>query len=398
MKRIAIGLMCSLIGVLLMTSCSKDEDEVVKSSEVALLSFSIRDLRTGSNTVISGGSVPFTIDQTDRTVYNKDSIMFGANITRVLVNVTADGDVCYLNAAGELCSIGDSIDFTNPVTFRVISSDGRFARDYTVRINVHQVNIKETSWLRQGSTGFPNLAEQKAFVKDNRLCVIGVDDDGAYHTASATLDNYTVWASTACSGIAGDGISVLLIDDNFYLKTDAGLYSSEDATTWASVDDAVKIDALPGGGIGHGIAWFCQPLKTNEHIMRTIFIASPEANGTYAQVWTKLSTEEEWVAIVPQGDKLYGCPNLKNLTVIQYAGNMYAFGGERVGDGKVKLATFESRDNGLTWKQNDAAFKLPQEYRDEADCSFSAATDGKFVWMMWNNGEVWRGRWNGLVN
>ena len=395
MKRIAAGLIFPLIGALLMTSCKKD-DEVVKSSEVALLSFSIKGLRTGANTVISGSSVLFSIDQTQHIVYNSDSIMFGADITRVLVSVSADGNVCYLNSAGNLCSIEDSIDFTNPVTFRVISYDEQFTRDYTAKINVHRVDTKKTAWRQQEGVGFLALTEQKSFVKGNRLYVIGIDADGVYRTCSATLGNSFDWTTTECTGIEGAGLSVLFMDNKFYLNTNAGLYCSDDAITWAAVTDETSVDALPESGIGRDVAWFCQPLKTNPDIKRSIFIAAAEETDAYAQVWTKLSTEEEWGRVVPQTDNVYGCPNLKSLAVIQYAGNMYALGGARDGAGKVKLATFESRDNGLTWKQNDTTFNLPQEERDENDCSFSAATDGEYVWLVWSNGKVWRGRWNGL--
>ena len=411
MKRIAISLICPLVGALLMTSCLGSDDEVVSSSDVALLSFSIKDLKTvhtiqkenGEDstytTVLSGSAVPFTIDQTQHLVYNKDSLIYGTNITRVLVNVTADGGVVYRKPNGEFGPVEDSIDFTNPVEFRVTSYDEQFVRYYTANINVHQVDPKKSSWIQLKDTNFPALNEQKAFVKGNSLYVIGVDAYGKYRTASTTLDNYTVWETIQCDGIEGTGLSVLLIGETFYLKTDAALYCSEDALAWTAVNDVPEVDALPGGGIDCGIAWFSEPLKTNEDIKRTIFVAAPETFDTCAQVWTKLSTESKWVEIEPKGDNIFGCPNLKDLAVIQYAGKMYAFGGVSLGNRKVELeafsACYESRDNGLTWKVNEEALSLPEEFkgRDEA---FSTATDGEYVWVMWSTGEVWRGRWNGL--
>ena len=111
-------------------------------------------------------------------------------------------------------------------------------------------------------------------------------------------------------------------------------------------------------------------------------------SDVYAQVWTKLSTEDSWVEIEPQGTNVYGCPNLGNLVVVQYAGNMYAFGsGSKV--------CYESRDNGVTWKENVVALSLPEAFEERTGV-FSATTDGEYVWVMWSNGEVWRGRWNGL--
>lgn len=413
MKRIAFRFMCPLIGALLMTSCLADETVIEPSSTVALLSFSIQDLKTvhtiqkedGTDstytTVMNGRSVKFTIDQANRRVYNVDSIAYGTNVSRVLVNVTADGAVNYVKADETLGSVEDSIDFNTPVTFRVTSYDGQFKRDYMVSVNTHQVDPKKTSWKQFENTNFPAFVEQKAFVKGDTLYVIGRDADGIVSVASTATTNGSEWATTTCSGIEGAGLSALLVVDTFYLKTDARLYRSSDATEWSIVEDETKVSILPTDtvDISRGVALFRHPLRTNPDIMRTIFVATPEvAADTCAQVWTKLDTEK-WVEIGSSGNNVYGCPNLENLAVIEYADRMYAFGGQGLGNRKIKLEAFsncyESRDHGVTWKKNEETFSLPEAFegRNEA---FSTATDGEYVWVMWSNGEVWRGRWNGV--
>lgn len=411
-KRIATWLVCPLIGALLMTSCLGSDETTELSSKVALLSFSVGDLKTthtikkddGTDstytTKISGSSIEFTIDQVKHLVYNIDSLAYNTNVTRVLVKVTADGGICYLKPDGEAASVEDSIDFTNPVTFCVTSYDGQFRRNYVVSLNVHQVDPEKTAWQKVEDPKLPALDKQRVFVKDDCLYMVGADADGAFYTASAALTDYTNWTTTECAGIEGEWIAALLVNETFYLKTSAGIYSSEDAITWTAAGDDAEVNALPGGGMERGVAWFCQPLKTNKDIMRTTFVNTSEAADTCAQVWIKLSTEESWVEVEPKGTNIYGCPNLENLAVIHYADKMYAFGGKSMGDNrKVPLeafsACYESRDNGITWKVNDTAFSLPEEFkgRDEA---FTATTDGEYVWVMWSNGEMWRGRWNGI--
>ena len=77
---------------------------------------------------------------------------------------------------------------------------------------------------------------------------------------------------------------------------------------------------------------------------------------------------------------------------------MYAFGGQSVGLREVPLeafeACYESRDNGVTWRVRDEAFKLSEEFvgRDE---HFSTVVDDKDrVWILWSqSGEVWRASW-----
>jgi hypothetical protein len=115
-------------------------------------------------------------------------------------------------------------------------------------------------------------------------------------------------------------------------------------------------------------------------------------------VWSKLSTEEQWTEVVPVGNNVYGCPNLKNLAVISYRDRLYAFGGESIGQRRAPLkafgACYESRDNGITWREYDDAFKLAKDFvgRDE---DFTTVVDSQNrVWMIWaQSGEVWRGLW-----
>ena len=447
MKRIALRLVCPLISALLMTACLGDAVVTASSSTVSLLSFEIKDLKTthtiqkadGTDstytTVLTGSTVKFTIDHANRCVYNTDSIAYGTDVARVLVSVTADGYVYYLKENGDAASIEDSIDFRSPVTFQVKSYDEQFVRNYTVSVNVHQVDPKKTAWRQVADTNFPAnwLVEHKSFIKDDRLIVWGKDAEGAYHTASAALADVSVWEVASCIGLEGtaDAVSAMLVSDAFYMTTNAGLYRSTDAIAWTLVDPSMAslillavedsiawgvgtdgfvsssdmtvwnaVGQQPAKAIGCGVASFSHSLRTNDKIKRTIFVALPEAADTCAQVWSKLSTEKDWVQVEPKGDNIYGCPNLKNLAVISYAGNMYAFGGESVGNRKVKLAPFstcyESRDNGVTWKENEGSFSLPKEIKGRFEDSFSAVTDGEYVWMVWSSGEVWRGRWNGL--
>lgn len=452
MKKIVKSLLFPLIGALFMTSCLGAAEETELSSTVALLTFQIEDLKTvhtiqndnGEDstytTVMSGTSVKFTIDQVNQKVYNTDSIAYGTDITRVLVNVTSDGYVSYMKEDGNMSSIEDSIDFTHPVTFRVVSYDELYTRDYEVRLNRHQVHPDSTQWKQVNANFAANLfATQKAFIKGNQLYVLGNGIDGICYTTSTILPDASVWSNPVpCTGITGvaDCTTAILVGDIWYLVSEGVLYSSVDAVSW--VPSAVgnpQPQILLASEIGQGttlwgadksyfvssddmetwtangqqfdkeikshVATFTTPLRSNANINRTLFIALPiEANDTCAQVWSKLSTETKWVEIAPKGTNIYGCPHLENLAVIHYADKMYAFGGKSVGLRKKPIEAFshcyESADNGVTWKVNKKSFNLADTFRGRNE-TFSAVTDGEFVWIIWSaSGEVWRGRWNGI--
>ena len=452
MKRTAISIICPLVVGLLMTSCIDDPEGTELSSAVALTSFSIGDLRTthvvekenGKDstyvTIMSGKTVRFTIDQANRQVYNADSIAFGTDVSRVIVTAGADGYVHYLKENGEKGSVEDTISFVKPVTFCVTSYDEKFTREYLVRINVHQVDPKKTAWKQLGGASYPKglFVSQKAFVKGDSLIVLGKDAEGSCYSTSTLLADGIAWSTPAkCGGIVGDPdcASALLVDGVFYLTANGALFASADAVTWTAVNNAQPIATLlaveedttavawgvvadtlasstdmqvwtlgkqrPARAIKASVASFSLPLRTNNDIYRTLFVGTPTSEtDTCAVVWSKLTTDASWMEVEPKGDNIYGCPNLENLAVIQYAGNMYAFGGKSLGLRKERLeafsACYESRDNGVTWKERNGVFSLPAAFKGR-DESFAVATDGEYVWVMWStSGEVWRGRWNGI--
>ena len=450
MKKIAISLICALVASTTLTSCLPDGEETELTSTVALLSFSINDLKTRHTITLASGkdstyttimaskNIRFTIDQAQGLVYNSDSIAYATDVTRVVTNIGADGYVSYYKGDEKVgYSEEDSIDFTHPVKFTITSYDEKFSRDYLISINVHQVDPRTTSWRQLEQANFPAglFAAPKALVREAVVYVLGTDGEGRGYTTTTALGDGVQWSAPAeWTGLpaGADAASVQLVGDVFYMVADGALYSSADALAWATVGNAQPVSTLlaveddtqtawamvdgtiasstdmsawqlgqqPKHAIKAGVAAFSEPLRTNANISRTLFVALPEAEAdTCAQVWSKLSADTCWVEVEPQGTNIYGCPNLEHLAVIRYAGKMYAFGGKGLGNRKQPIeafsACYESRDNGVTWRVRDNVLRLPEAFkgRDEA---FATVTDGTCVWVMWSTGDVWCGRWNGL--
>lgn len=448
MKRTVISLICPIIIGLFFTSCLRDTEETVLSSTVAITSFSINDLKAQHTEVLDNGKdttytiilktslTPFTIDQERGLVYNSDSIAYGADVTRVLASISADGHMYYHKEEEKIVySKGDSIDFTHPVKFTVVSNDGNYSRDYLISINVHKVDPTKTEWKLLEGANFPIglFCEQKAIIRDQRIYVLGHDENGRYYTTYTGTDDGMAWNEPEqWIGIeeGADCSSIILFDGMFHMLVGNTLYRSSDGITWErtaanSIDHllaatseesptawgiiegkfAYSSDMLAWttleqvAGMSRSIAYTSEPLHTNPYINRTIVIGlSDVATDTCAKVWSKLSTETEWAEVKPAQNNPYGCPNLENLAVINYHDRMYAFGGKSVGQRKKPLeafgASYESRDNGVTWRVRDEAFKLSENFvgRDE---NFSTVIDYKNrVWIIWSrSGEVWRASW-----
>lgn len=169
-----------LLGASLMASCNKEEkEEVTPAPECALLTFTLNDIKTKKVITLDDGTdstyvincparnYPFTIDQVNNLVYNKDSITYGTQTTEVGVNCTTDpGCKITFKKDGEdvAFSSGDTIDVSQPLVFTIWSTDSKYSRDYLVKVNVFQTNPGESSWHTMNS--HPDLASLKPDVSD----------------------------------------------------------------------------------------------------------------------------------------------------------------------------------------------------------------------------------------
>lgn len=324
-----------------LTACLGDAEEVIVTSDCALLTFAINDIKThktikqsnGQDTTITvstyGTLFPFTIDQEKGLVYNVDSLTYGTQTEEIGVKCTADiGASIYYHKDGERVQFttGDTIDLTRPVTFTIVSSDTKYSRDYLVTLNVHQSNPDETSW----------------------------------HKVSTPAD----------------------------IKSMQPDYSE------------VAADFLATHQADHVLA-FRYPLLTNKFIDRNLVVCYDDAStDTLAHVWTRLSTDSQWTEMVPSADNPYGCPLLDNLCVVRYAGELYAFGGKSRGPRATPVKAFErtfvSVDNGITWRTYSTKLALPEEMSGY-EGNFEVGVDkDNYMWIVLEDGTTWKGKLNGL--
>lgn len=172
-----------LLSATLFSACLGDAvDEDADSPNCAILSFYIEDIKNKTVYTSSEGEdssviytipasdIEFIIDHRQRVIYNTDSIAYGTDLTYVNVNGTADGEVsCSIDGtaidfdnteASNFDKFGvDSIDLSAPRIFTVASTDGSHTRDYTVILNVHQVDPNASIWTK--TTRPANFDEMK---------------------------------------------------------------------------------------------------------------------------------------------------------------------------------------------------------------------------------------------
>lgn len=433
----------------IVASCGSSDEESYELSPYAMVkSFKIGNIRSaypdftseGKDTVVyktvSMEGFAFTINQETGEIYNNDSLPYATDVSKVVAIMGVSGVASiYVDSTAtyEHFSSSDSLDFTKPRQFRIYSADASFYKDYTVSVNVHQVNPDMMVWEKYQSAD--GVGPMRLLERDGIMYLFG-EKAGDAVVATTPVGGVPSWSVGNVDALPVEALStVQLFCGSFYAVADGNVYSSQDAVQWSvaaagtgavaivGADDEahelwiageqgvfrsadgvsfVKTGELPAGFPLYGISIASYPLSHNGKIIRYMLVgyATPEKDGK-AAVWSRLSTEEEWVCYENEGNA-YACPALEGLAVVRYDNFLYAFGGAGVAAG-AEVDAFSafhvSRDNGITWKaQSGFNQRLPEELLGD-NAPFAATVDsGNNIWIInsGDNGGVWKGILNRL--
>ena len=423
------------------SSCSNDETVNTTSPYAYIKSFSIGSIRSpypaftaeGKDTIIyktiSFSTLPFIINQLTGEIYNSDSLFFATRVSKVVVNMNVEGVASiYNDATGtyDYFAAGDSIDFTSPRKFRITSTDGSYSKDYTISVNVHQVEPELMVWNKVASA--VSLNPRKALEYDGNVYIFGTLVDRTPVFAISSGGSKVSWSAyQEVNGLPKtvDFTTIHLFNGVWYVLAAGDLYASENAADWSPVSQGNDYVAIIGASDDNGYMW----LASDENIYRTPDGVTVEATGTlpedfplygistlsYAlshnkniirymlvgytdkecanapKVWSKLSTENDWV-IYDNADNPYPCPALAGLAVVRYDNSLYAFGGKgKVGDNEVEAfnSFYISRDNGVAWKAPDGFYQRMPEVLKGKNFSFVTFVDSdNYIWIITDNDEV----------
>ena len=233
----------------------------------------------------------------------------------------------------------------------------------------------------------------------------GINADGWSHRVTTCNGKFF----TACSGslyASSDGInwssvksgikSVMVSSEDygelFAVSQDSNILRSSDMSEWTTVQ------SLPEGFPDSAAVVFSYPLSTNASLKRSVLVGL-NSDTVFASVWTILSGDTLWTQVdAPANIDLRPKVN-GSLSLIRSDGSLFSLG--------QGLDGFrQSVDNGITWYWCDSYvedysswnryMQLPQELIGY-ESGFAAATDSKgYIWIMTDNGQVWRGSINRL--
>ena len=461
---------------LFFSSClNNDVEEIVLPSESSIHSFSIgtvsmekvtKDSLGNDSTYIdtvSCAHYPFTIDQLNRTIENKDSLPVGSDISKILVNIEADTKAIVYERREEngevkdtIWTPSDSIDFTRPVAFKVFAHNGMVGKSYMVTVNVHKQIPDTLEWSHFTTSHFASakLNKQKTVVCNNALYTFGTKEDGTAVAEVLPINKTSMgtWQLVTELPAGTNTYSLQSWKDMLFFIADGKLHKLNADASIEQVGLLYDLNSLVGFGnisankevmfayneehkmlalnadgslarnqsfdFVENIAFNTDRLsaahfatKHNKSLTRTIVMGnSTNENDTIASVFNYTTNDDKWGKIALKEPTI--CPNLENISMIYYDKKLYAFGG---GISSQNIKPFEhfycSIDNGLTWKQVKKSMVFPKEdspkhpnvrpfanyYTPNVEGSYSAVVDqNHFIWLVWENGNITRGRVNRL--
>ncbi|MCM1504305.1 MAG: DUF6242 domain-containing protein [Muribaculum sp.] len=418
----------ALTGVI--SSCNDDKSEELSAdtgmtaetlySSTAITSFSLKD---NSKVLTNLSGVFFTIDLNNAIVFNADSLPYGTNVKKLLMNIGTPGEnkveVTYIQADSlksttiEYSSSSyDSINFTEPVTLKVTSVNQSYTREYSLKVNVHKVKSDSLSWGDMQYAALPgttsdDVAASATVLDGNKLycyTLAGNQYSRAVAPADLAEGETRTWEvqNSVNFGFTPDLNSMNVAGDKFYvLSTDGLLYLSDDGLQWTSTGQTwshiygaydnyivgVKQQSgkyihtaypAPQGYVSTEVADGCPISGTSQmqsfgnewaQLPLALFVGGKDASGQLSGgVWGYDGTN--WALL----GKLPSNVAFEEMTLVPYftfktntstwtftkQPTLLALCG-RNSDGYLSRKVYISRDQGLNWHEADELMQLPDD-------------------------------------
>ena len=439
----------------LLTGCSKDEETAVTDhcyiSGVTLGTLK-RVLHTttaeGTDSIVrstyTGNNFAMTVNQRTLVIENRDSLLYGTDVSAVLMTIEYVGATLAWRPASDEDSewiaydSTDSLDLREPLHIFALSRDGNSYRTYTLRLNVHKQEGDSLSWRQMENTeALAQMSDRKAAVVGDELMVWGHTADNIQLATRSINETKAEWKLDATNLPLDTYVeSIMQHGETLYAGTEEGvIYTSADGRDWTSMAPATEglrlaavTDSLVYAVIGQklcssadGQTWTEESLDASAEYLPTTHLRScviQQPNGTHrlvlmgyrendsdttAVVWNKMwndvqdESDDEWMYLCPTPDNTHQMPRLEQLCLLSYDGRCLALGGaSETGRGRHTSldAMYFSNDYGITWKPSYELF-LPTAVKGVSGLLTAAVDGNNYIWLIADN-QVWRGRINRL--
>jgi len=436
-----------LFGFLLMASLlasclgNNTHEDTYPLTDAELLSFSL-----SSDSVPALASVVFSIDQKHGgtgLIYNYDSMAYQTKIKdKVIVTYTSgagSGNVLNITKGDSIwVKSGDSIDISQPLTFKVFALDGKTEKRYNMQLNIHQVDPDSMQYHR--------IASGLTFLQtDDTKTVVFNDKFLAYSRINNQIQLYTsqdveTWMEeTAASGLpantvikgiqsAGNRLFAFTEDGELYVR------SNLTADQWDLVNKpaSVKIKSILGylnagqnqteglcmvvetGGINvfaftsdllqwdydsaasvpsdFPISDFSSCSYQQMYLQRVSIFGGVSSDGTVQNAVWSTADGRYWAKLTGNTSVF---PPLKGANAFYYNNEFWLINGIKT-DNSYNRDIYYSVDGGVTWQVKAGKYKMPASYTPRSYASVVMDKSNKYFYIIGGKQnaaipDVWKG-------
>lgn len=226
---------------LFLISCNRETTTITTSSETEVTSFYF----VKNDSFPSIGNTTFSIShyaaQDTGLITNLDSMTYltpvDSLVPRILFKSTPSSAAIITKDTTILLSGADTIDFTQPVLLRVISSDLSATKYYRIVVNVHQVDPDLFAWQQLCPAVINHSsASTKGVVLDDMFLLFA--NDGFNTTVYQSLDGMFWDEGSIPVGLPANCQvrEILAADDVLYYCQEGVVYTSIDGVNWLAED------------------------------------------------------------------------------------------------------------------------------------------------------------------
>lgn len=253
-KKKSIYLLLAAAGVLSLPSCNADSSYETAPADltgVAVTGFSLQSDKTVLNNL---DSVFFSINLKDAMIFNADSLPYGTDVSSLSMTITTDAcselKIYYTDKDGGESSLNyldspnDAVDFSKgDARLHIVSYDGQYSRDYTVKVNVHKMVPDSLYWAKVDKAALPtslNAATSQKTVKylGKAYCLT---TDGTAYSMAVNADPYNdkAWQKSSVTFPENVDVRSLTATDSrlCILTVNGKLLWSTDGATWTDSGD-----------------------------------------------------------------------------------------------------------------------------------------------------------------
>ena len=224
-----------LIGL---ASCLNEKEDLSNNPHPSAVSIQTNTLAPDIESTV------FTIDETNLTISNSDSIAYNSRIDKLVPVFSFAEGVEQILINGTIWNTTDSIDFSSPVIIQFKAKDKLTTAEYTFKVNKHTVDPEAITWTKRADnfTNLTNLEEMAGLWFQSQAILFVQKGNETFVLKS---NNGQTWTEATSSNIPLE-VSTILVHKNAILAISKNhhLITSVDGINWSIISSSDEISFI----------------------------------------------------------------------------------------------------------------------------------------------------------